>query len=191
MRAAGRSGFADVKAEAVCQQDVLFCTDEGLMTGTGRNTFSPDRPMTRAMLVTVLWRMAGSPEVTEKAAFTDVASGSYYEAAVAWAAKNEIASGTSATTFEPNKAVTREQLAKFLFNYAVYQGTDAVTLSENLISFEDHASVSGYAVSAMQWAVGQGLINGTDGKLLPTGTATRCQFAAIPNRFTASQNEKA
>ena len=148
-------------------------------------------PMTRAMLVTVLWRMAGSPEVTEKAAFTDVASGSYYEAAVAWAAKNEIASGTSATTFEPNKAVTREQLAKFLFNYAVYQGMDAVTLSENLISFEDHASVSGYAVSAMQWAVGQGLINGTDGKLLPTGTATRCQFAAILNRFTASQSEKA
>ena len=76
------SGFADVKAEAVCQQDVLFCTDEGLMTGTGRNTFSPDRPMTRAMLVPVLWRMAGSPEVTEKAAFTDVASGSYYEAAI-------------------------------------------------------------------------------------------------------------
>lgn len=185
------SGFADVKAEAVCQQDVLFCTDEGLMTGTGRNTFSPDRPMTRAMVVATLYRLAGSPEVTEKAAFTDVAADSYYEAAVAWAAKNEIASGTSATTFEPNKAVTREQLAKFLFNYAVYQGMDAVTLSENLISFEDHASVSGYAVSAMQWAVGQGLINGTDGKLLPTGTATRCQFAAILNRFTASQSEKA
>lgn len=104
------SGFADVKAEAVCQQDVLFCTDEGLMTGTGRNTFSPDRPMTRAMVVATLYRLAGSPEVTENAAFTDVASGSYYEAAVAWAAKNEIASGTSATTFEPNKAVTREQL---------------------------------------------------------------------------------
>ena len=185
------SGFADVKAEAVCQQDVLFCTDEGLMTGTGRNTFSPDRPMTRAMVVATLYRLAGSPEVTEKAAFTDVASGSYYEAAVVWAAKNEIASGTSATTFEPNKAVTREQLAKFLFNYAVYQGMDAVTLSENLISLEDHASVSGYAVSAMQWAVGQGLINGTYGKLLPTGTATRCQFAAILNRFTASQSEKA
>lgn len=77
------SGFADVKAEAVCQQDVLFCTDEGLMTGTGRNTFSPDRPMTRAMVVATLYRLAGSPEVTENAAFTDVASGSYYEAAVA------------------------------------------------------------------------------------------------------------
>lgn len=185
------SGFADIHTEAVCQQDVLFCTDAGLMTGTGNGAFSPDTPMTRAMVVATLYRLAGSPEVTEKAAFTDVASGSYYEAAVAWAAKNEIASGTSATTFEPNKAVTREQLAKFLFNYAVYQGMDAVTLSENLSSFADHDTVSSYAVPAMQWAVGQGFINGTDGKLLPTGTATRCQFAAILNRFTAAQSAKA
>lgn len=181
------SGFADVKAEAVCQQDVLFCTDEGLMTGTGRNTFSPDRPMTRAMVVATLYRLAGSPEVTEKAAFTDVASGSYYEAAVAWAAKNAIASGTSETTFEPNKAVTREQLAKFLFNYAVYQGMDAVTLSENLSSFSDQAEISAYAVPALQWAVGAELIKGSDGKLQPAGTATRCQFAAILNRFAATQ----
>ena len=129
------SGFADIHTEAVCQQDVLFCTDAGLMTGTGN--------------------------------------------------------GASATTFEPNKAVTREQLAKFLFNYAVYQGMEAVTLSENLSSFADHDTVSGYAVPAMQWAVGQGFINGTDGKLLPTGTASRCQFAAILNRFTAAQSAKA
>ena len=185
------SGFADIHTEAVCQQDVLFCTDAGLMTGTGNGAFSPDTPMTRAMVVATLYRLAGSPEVTEKAAFTDVVSGSYYEAAVAWAARNAIASGTSETTFEPNKAVTREQLAKFLFNYAVYQGMDAVTLSENLSSFADHDTVSGYAVPAMQWAVGQGFINGTDGKLLPTGTATRCQFAAILNRFTAAQSAKA
>ena len=99
--------------------------------------------------------------------------------------------GAGAESAEPNKAVTREQLAKFLFNYAVYQGMDAVTLSENLSSFADHDSVSGYAVPAMQWAVGQGLINGTDGKLLPTGTATRCQFAAILNRFYTAQSEKA
>ena len=183
------SGFADVKAEAVCQQDVLFCTDEELMTGTGRNTFSPDRPMTRAMVVTVLWRMAGSPEVTEKAAFTDVASGSYYEAAVAWAAKNEIASGTSATTFEPNKAVTREPLAKFLFNYAVYQGMEAVTLSENLSSFADHDTVSGYAVPAMQWACGSGMVTGqkqASGMILdPQGTTTRAQMATMMMRFCA------
>ena len=186
-----KTGFTDVLDTDWFKADVEKAVESKLMTGTSATTFSPKGVTTRAMVVATLYRLAGSPEVTEKAAFTDVVSGSYYEAAVAWAAKNEIASGTSATTFEPNKAVTREQLAKFLFNYAVYQGMDAVTLAENLSSFADHDSVSGYAVPAMQWAVGQGLINGTDGKLLPTGTATRCQFAAILNRFTASQSEKA
>ena len=186
-----KTGFTDVLDTDWFKADVEKAVENKLMTGTSATTFNPKGVTTRAMVVATLYRLAGSPEVTEKAAFTDVASGSYYEAAVAWAAKNEIASGTSATTFEPNKAVTREQLAKFLFNYAVYQGMDAVVLSENLSSFADHDTVSGYAVPAMQWAVGQGLINGTDGKLLPTGTATRCQFAAILNRFTAAQNEKA
>ncbi len=186
-----KTGFTDVLDTDWFKADVEKAVESKLMTGTSATTFSPKGVTTRAMVVATLYRLAGSPEVTEKAAFTDVASGSYYEAAVAWAAKNEIASGTSATTFEPNKAVTREQLAKFLFNYAVYQGMDAVTLSENLSSFADHDTVSGYAVPAMQWAVGQGFINGTDGKLLPTGTATRCQFAAILNRFTAAQSAKA
>ena len=186
-----KTGFTDVLDTDWFKADVEKAVESKLMTGTSATTFSPKGVTTRAMVVATLYRLAGSPEVTEKAAFTDVASGSYYEAAVAWAAKNEIASGTSATTFEPNKAVTREQLAKFLFNYAVYQGMDAVTLSENLSSFADHDTVSGYAVPAMQWAVGQGFINGIDGKLLPTGTATRCQFAAILNRFTAAQSAKA
>ena len=157
------------------------------MTGISATTFDPKGVTTRAMVVATLYRLAGSPEVTEKAAFTDVVSGSYYEAAVAWAARNAIASGTAETTFEPNKAVTREQLAKFLFNYAVYQGMDAVTLSENLSSFSDQAEISAYAVPALQWAVGAELIKGSDGKLQPAGTATRCQFAAILNRFAATQ----
>ena len=186
-----KTGFTDVLDTDWFKADVEKAVESKLMTGTSATAFSPKGVTTRAMVVATLYRLAGSPEVTEKTAFTDVASGSYYEAAVAWAAKNEIASGTSATTFEPNKAVTREQLAKFLFNYAVYQGMDAVTLSENLSSFADHDIVSGYAAPAMQWAVGQGFINGTDGKLLPTGTATRCQFAAILNRFTAAQSAKA
>ena len=186
-----KTGFTDVLDTDWFKADVEKAVESKLMTGTSATTFSPKGVTTRAMVVATLYCLAGSPEVTEKAAFTDVVSGSYYEAAVAWAAKNEIASGTSATTFEPNKAVTREQLAKFLFNYAVYQGMEAVTLSENLSSFADHDTVSGYAVPAMQWAVGQGFINGTDGKLLPTGTATRCQFAAILNRFTAAQSAKA
>lgn len=182
-----KTGFTDVKDTDWFKADVEAAVELGLMTGTSATTFNPKGVTTRAMVVATLYRLAGSPEVTEKAAFTDVVSGSYYEAAVAWAAKNAIASGTSETTFEPNKAVTREQLAKFLFNYAVYQGMDAVTLSENLSSFSDQAEISAYAVFALQWAVGAELIKGSDGKLQPAGTATRCQFAAILNRFAATQ----
>ena len=182
-----KTGFTDVKDTDWFKADVEAAVELGLMTGTSATTFNPKGVTTRAMVVATLYRLAGSPKVTEKAAFTDVVSGSYYEAAVAWAARNAIASGTSETTFEPNKAVTREQLAKFLFNYAVYQGMDAVTLSENLSSFSDQAEISAYAVSALQWAVGAELIKGSDGKLQPAGTATRCQFAAILNRFAATQ----
>ena len=178
-----KTGFTDVKDTDWFKADVEAAVELGLMTGTSATTFNPKGVTTRAMVVATLYRLAGSPEVTEKAAFTDVVSGSYYEAAVAWAARNAIASGT----FEPNKAVTREQLAKFLFNYAVYQGMDAVTLSENLSSFSDQAEISTYAVPALQWAVGAELIKGSDGKLQPAGTATRCQFAAILNRFAATQ----
>ena len=182
-----KTGFTDVKDTDWFKADVEAAVELGLMTGTSATTFNPKGVTTRAMVVATLYRLAGSPEVTEKAAFTDVVSRSYYEAAVAWAARNAIASGTSETTFEPNKAVTREQLAKFLFNYAVYQGMDAVTLSENLSSFSDQAEISAYAVSALQWAVGAELVKGSDGKLQPAGTATRCQFAAILNRFAATQ----
>lgn len=182
-----KTGFTDVKDTDWFKADVEAAVELGLMTGTSATTFNPKGVTTRAMVVATLYRLAGSPEVTEKAAFTDVVSGSYYEAAVAWAAKNAIASGTSETTFEPNKAVTREQLAKFLFNYAVYQGMEAVTLSENLSSFSDQAEISAYAVPALQWAVGAELIKGSAGKLQPAGTATRCQFAAILNRFAATQ----
>ena len=135
---------------------------------------------------------AGSGKAQPQALpFEDVRSSDWFAKAVEYVYSHNLFSGTSATTFEPNKAVTREQLAKFLFNYAVYQGMDAVTLSENLSSFSDQAEISAYAVSALQWAVGAELIKGSDGKLQPAGTATRCQFAAILNRFTASQNEKA
>lgn len=182
-----KTGFTDVKDTDWFKADVEAAVELGLMTGTSATTFNPKGVTTRAMVVATLYRLAGSPKVTGKAAFTDVVSGSYYEAAVAWAARNAIASGTSETTFKPNKAVTREQLAKFLFNYAVYQGMDAVTISENLSSFSDQAEISAYAVPALQWAVGAELIKGSDGKLQPAGTATRCQFAAILNRFAATQ----
>ena len=181
------TGFADVKSTDWFQADVAYVVENKLMTGTSDTTFNPAGSTTRAMVVTTLYRMAGSPEVSGKSAFTDVAAGSYYENAVIWAAENNVASGTSETTFDPNKAVTREQLAQFLFKYAQYNGLSAVTLAENLSSFADKDAISAYAVPALQWAVGQNYLNGTDGKLMPAGTATRCQFAAILHRYCAAQ----
>ena len=182
-----KGGFTDVKDSDWFKADVAAVVAAKLMTGTSDTTFTPNGTTTRAMAVTTLYRLAGSPKTESKTAFTDVAAGSYYEAAVAWAFENKIVSGTSETTFAPNKPVTREQLAVILFNYAVYNGLEAVTLSENLSVFADQASISPYAVPALQWAVGQGFINGADGKLMPAGSATRCQFAAILNRFVTAQ----
>ncbi len=115
------SGFADVKTEAVCQQDVLFCTAAGLMTGTGNQAFSPDKPMTRAMLVTVLWRMAGSPAAQGNGGFTDLKAGWYRQAAV-WGAQNGIVAGTGAGTFSPDTPVTKEQAAALLVRFARMRG---------------------------------------------------------------------
>lgn len=182
-----KGGFADVKDSDWFRADVAAVVEAKLMTGTSDTTFTPNGTTTRAMTVTTLYRLAGSPKAEAKTAFTDVVAGSYYEAAVAWAFENKIVSGTSETTFDPNKPVTREQLAVILYNYAIYNGLEAVTLAENLSAFADQASISAYAVPALQWAVGQGFINGADGKLMPAGSATRCQFAAILNRFVTAQ----
>ena len=182
-----KDGFTDVRDSDWFKADVQAVVDAKLMTGTSDTTFTPNGTTTRAMAVTTLYRLAGSPKAAGKTAFTDVAAGSYYEAAVAWAFENKIVSGTSDTTFDPNKAVTREQLAVILFNYAIYNGLEAVTLAENLSAFSDQASISSYAVPALQWAVGQGFITGAGGKLMPAGSATRCQFAAILNRFVTAQ----
>lgn len=182
-----KGSFTDVKDSDWFKADVAAVVEAKLMTGTSETTFTPNGTTTRAMAVTTLYRLAGSPKTAAKTAFTDVAAGSYYEAAVAWAFENKIVSGTSETTFDPNKPVTREQLAVILYNYAIYNGLEAVTLAENLSAFADQASISAYAVPALQWAVGQGFINGADGKLMPAGSATRCQFAAILNRFVTAQ----
>lgn len=115
------SDFADVKTEAVCQQDVLFCTAAGLMTGTGNQAFSPDKPMTRAMLVTVLWRMAGSPAAQGNGGFTDLKAGWYRQAAV-WGAQNGIVAETGAGTFSPDTPVTKEQAAALLVRFARMRG---------------------------------------------------------------------
>ena len=178
----GTLPFTDVRETDWFYDDVVFAYENGLFSGTTATTFSPYAPMTRAMLVTVLYRLEGEPAVTGRSGFSDVTIGSYYEAAVTWAADNGIVNGTSATTFSPSENVTREQMAAILCRYAQYKqyGTSA---SASLSAFSDAAAVSTYAKAPLSWAVAEKLVNGTDGKLLPRASATRAQVAAILHRF--------
>ena len=175
--------FTDVSGSDWFYNDVRYVYEKGIMDGTGADRFSPNAPLTRAMIVTILYRMAGSPSVSGSSDFTDVAAGKWFAKAVAWAAANGIVNGYGSGLFGPNDPVTREQLAAILYRYAVYGGMTAVTLEENLGSFADTAQLSAYAIQAMNWAVGQGLINGSGSNLVPKAQATRAQVAAIIHRY--------
>ena len=175
--------FADVPSGSWYYDDVAYVYDTGLMTGLTVTAFGPKLSTTRGMIVTILWRMENEPAAKHGCPFADVRRGSYYEQAIAWASENGIVTGFDASTFAPDRAITREQLAAILFRFAAYRGMDAVTLRENLSSFQDQAAISAYAVSALNWAVGEGLMQGTGDKLEPTGSATRAQVAAMLRRF--------
>ena len=174
--------FTDVREADWFYDDVVYAYENGLFSGTSDTTFSPNASMTRAMLVTVLYRLEGQPTVSGRSGFSDVKLNSYYEDAVTWAADNGIVNGTGATTFSPNANVTREQMAAILYRYAQYKqyGT---TASAGLNGFSDAAKVSAYAKAPLSWAVAEKLVNGSEGRLLPTGNATRAQVAAILHRF--------
>ena len=174
--------FTDVSTSDWFYDDVAFVYENGLFSGTDSRSFSPNASMTRAMLVTVLYRLEGEPTVTGRSSFTDVRSGAYYEKAVIWAAANGIVTGTDSTSFSPDAKVTREQLAAILYRYAQYRKLDT-DASAKLNSFTDADSVSAYASEALGWAVSEGLINGASGKLMPKGDATRAQVAAILHRL--------
>lgn len=174
--------FTDVSTSDWFYDDVAFVYKNGLLSGTDSRSFSPNASMTRAMLVTVLYRLEGEPTVTGRSSFTDVRSGAYYEKSVIWAAANGIVTGTDSTSFSPDAKVTREQLAAILYRYAQYRKLDT-DASAKLNSFTDADSVSAYASEALGWAVSEGLINGASGKLMPKGDATRAQVAAILHRL--------
>ena len=153
--------------------------DTGLMNGTGETEFSPSLSATRGMIVTILYRLAGSPAVTAASGFTDVAPGAYYADAVAWAAANGIVNGYGNDTFGPNDNVTREQFAAILWRYA-----DSPAASGTLDGFTDAGQISNYAVDAMHWAVEQGVVNGKgNGVLDPKGSAVRAEAAAMLMRY--------
>lgn len=175
--------FADVPSGSWYYDDVAYVYDTGLMTGLTVTAFGPNLSTTRGMIVTILWRMENEPAAKNGCPFADVRRGSYYEQAIAWASENGIVTGFDASTFAPDRTITREQLAAILFRFAAYRGMDAVTLRENLSSFQDQAAISAYAVSALNWVVGEGLMQGTGDKLEPTGSATRAQVAAMLRRF--------
>lgn len=176
--------FNDVSANDWFASAVDYVTGKGMMNGTADNTFSPKANTTRGMVVTVLYRLENQPS-TSAASFTDVASGAYYANAVAWANANGIVSGYGSGKFGPNDKVTREQLAAILYRYAQYKKYDvSVGEDTNILSYNDAQSISSYAIPAIQWACGAGVVTGKSGsKLDPKGNATRAEVAAMLMRF--------
>lgn len=174
--------FTDVKADDWFAGAVEYVYENGLMDGMGNNQFAPYGTTTRGQIVTILWRLEGKPLPSITNPFSDVGYSEWYSTAITWAAEHKIVNGVTTTTFDPTAPITREQIAAILYRYAQYKGYD-MTAAADLGTYADAASVSGYAVNAMKWACGTGLINGIDGALAPSGTAIRCQAATLLMRF--------
>ncbi|MBE6984648.1 MAG: hypothetical protein E7434_03365 [Ruminococcaceae bacterium] len=171
--------FSDLSASEWYHNAVDFMVNSGYMNGVGDNKFAPGNTLTRAMVVTVLYRAAGSPAVSAPSTFTDVKAGEWYSDAIAWAQANDVVKGMSATTFEPMTAVTREQIATILYRYAGAEKVDA-----DMTGFGDAAKISAWASEAMSWAVSEGIFSGDQNRNLnPTDNATRAEFATIIYRY--------
>ena len=171
--------FYDVPNDAYYYEAVKWAVENGITGGIGNSLFAPDQPCTRAQIVTFLWRAAGSPVVNYAMDTADVAEDAYYAEAVRWALSEGITTGTGDGTFSPDAACTRAQAVAFLFRAAVANGLEAVTLSDLLSGFEDAASVPGYALPAMNWALSQGIVKGSGTQLLPGGACTRAQIVTF------------
>ena len=179
----GANPFTDVSEKDWFYSDVMFVYENGLMLGTSKTLFSPHGTATRGMMATILWRMEGSPAPKGKNSFTDVEAGKWYADAITWTAENGIFAGYGKDKFGPDDPITREQLAAIFYRYADYKGYD-LTVKGNLDKFKDADKITDYAKTAMQWAVGSGLVKGKSGNLLdPQGTATRAEIAAMLHRF--------
>lgn len=173
--------FVDVHDTDWFRADVYNAAGFNLLKGMTATTFEPYTEMSRAMLVTILWRMEGEPEAKAESPFADVALNRYCTPAVAWAAENQIVNGVDATRFEPDRSVTREEMATMFYRYANYKGYD--TAEKAKLDFPDAEDVSSYAIAPMQWAVAAKLIKGSDGKLLPQNASSRAQVAAVSVRY--------
>ena len=176
--------FTDVAADAAYYDDVLYVYENNIFNGFTSTIFGPDSTMTRGQMVTVLWRMNGSPEPEKDCPFTDVVAASPYRKAIAWAVENGLSNGYTETTFAPGQAISRQQFLTILYRYAQFKEYDvSVGEDTNILSYTDVESVSTYAVPAMQWACGAGVAYGIDGKLMPTSLAPRYQVAEFLASF--------
>ena len=179
----GVNPFTDISEKDWFYGDVMFVYENGLMLGTSKTLFSPHGTAMRGMMVTILWRMEGSPVPKGKNSFTDVEAGKWYADAITWTAENGIFAGYGKDKFGPDDPITREQLAAIFYRYADYKGYD-LTVKGDLDKFKDADKITDYAKTAMQWAVGSGLVKEKSGNLLdPQGTATRAEIAAMLHRF--------
>lgn len=183
--------FGDLTAAAWYHDGVHYCLENGLMRGASGGKFLPDGSTTRAQLVTILWRLEGSPETTGAVRFNDTAGGAWYTEAVRWAAGCGVVKGYDNGCFGPNDAVTREQMAAILYRYAQHKGYDVSAGEDtNILSFNDAFAVSEYAIPAMQWACGSGMVRGIAQKggmlLAPRDTTTRAQAATLIMRFQSA-----
>ncbi len=177
--------FTDVASADAYYDAVKYCYDNNIFKGTTATTFAPNSTLTRGQMVTVLWRMNGSPEPKAASPFTDVAASSPFAKAIAWAAENKLTNGTTATTFAPGQAISRQQFLTILYRYAQFMGYDvSVGEDTNILSYTDAETISDYAVPAMQWACGAGVAAGIDGRLMPTAPAPRCQVAEFLAAFS-------
>jgi len=179
----GANPFTDVSEKNWFYGDVMFVYENGLILGTSKTLFSPHGTATRGMMATILWRMEGSPAPKGKNSFTDVEAGKWYADAITWTEENGIFAGYGKDKFGPDDPITREQLAAIFYRYADYKGYD-LTVKGNPDTSKDADKITDYAKTAMQWAVGSGLVKGKSGNLLdPQGTATRAEIAAMLHRF--------
>ena len=176
--------YSDVGIFDWYYEGVTYVSEKGLMSGMGDGAFAPNTALSREMMATILWNMAGKPEAKDVAPFLDVTSDKYYAEAIAWANENGIVAGYG-DTFGVGQTITREQFAVMLYNYAVYMGCDvSVGEDTNILSYTDAFDISDYAYTALQWTCGAGVTGGyEDGSLRPQGGATRAEAAVMLMNF--------
>ena len=172
-----KNGFKDVSEDSWYNNAIWYIFEKNLMNGITDEEFSPDSTITRAMFVTVLYRMENEPETTGKNKFTDVSDDAYYRDAVIWAAENGIVNGITENEFEPDKSISREEMAAIAYRYAKYKGADLQTNKSE--KYDDDEKISDFAKESVSWAASKGIMNGSDGKFTPKNGSTRAQAATV------------